>query len=76
MLPLAHIGHYLVWALYALPVLAVIAGIVYSTYTGKRARRDDRSTQASDQEGVGRDPSSRRERTARSSSAEDAPPGG
>jgi len=34
-LPLAHLGHYL-WILYLLPVLIVVAGIVFSIYSGGR----------------------------------------
>ena len=37
MTPLAHIGHYL-WVLYLVPVLVVVAGIVYSTLAGRRGR--------------------------------------
>jgi hypothetical protein len=40
MLPLAHVGHYL-WALYLLPVLIVIAGIVRSALAGKRKQGSD-----------------------------------
>lgn len=36
MLPLAHLGHYVVWVLYALPVLVVVGGIVYSSYTARK----------------------------------------
>jgi heme exporter protein D len=38
-LPLAHAGHYVVWVLYALPVLVVIAVIVKSAIS---QRREDR----------------------------------
>ena len=40
MLPLAHVGHYL-WVLYLIPVAIVVAGIVKSTRTQGRARRED-----------------------------------
>jgi len=43
MIPAAHIGHYLVWVLYALPVLIVVAGIVYSTRAGRRREGEDGS---------------------------------
>lgn len=36
MLPLAHAGHYVVWALYALPVIIVVAAIVRSTLAQRR----------------------------------------
>lgn len=35
MLPLAHVGHYL-WVFYLLPILIVVAGIVYSTLKERR----------------------------------------
>jgi len=38
-LPLAHVGHYL-WVLYLLPILFVIAGIVKTTLTERRRRKD------------------------------------
>lgn len=47
MLPLAHAGHYVVWLLYALPVIIVVAAIVRSTLAQRRERHppdpDDRS---------------------------------
>lgn len=38
MTPLAHLGHYLVWALYALPVLIVVVAIAYSTFSSRRRK--------------------------------------
>jgi len=38
MLPLAHVGHYL-WVLYLLPILFVIAGIIKTTLSEKKASR-------------------------------------
>jgi heme exporter protein D len=40
-LPLAHVGHYAIWVLYAVPVLIVLASIVRSTLAQRRARRED-----------------------------------
>jgi heme exporter protein D len=40
MLPLAHAGHYVVWALYALPVLVVLGAIVRTVLVEKRRKRD------------------------------------
>jgi len=40
MLPLAHIGHYL-WVLYLLPVVFVAIGIVKTTISEQRRRKDD-----------------------------------
>lgn len=37
-LPLAHVGHYL-WVLYVIPVLIVVAGIVWSALAQRK--RDD-----------------------------------
>ncbi len=37
-LPLAHVGHYL-WVLYVIPVLIVVAGIVWSAITQRRVDR-------------------------------------
>jgi cytochrome c-type biogenesis protein CcmH/NrfF len=37
-LPLAHAGHYLVWVLYALPVLLVVIGIARTTLAERRGR--------------------------------------
>jgi hypothetical protein len=39
-LPLAHVGHYL-WILYLLPVLFVVIGIVKTTVSERRRKRDD-----------------------------------
>ena len=39
-LPLAHVGHYL-WVLYLLPVVFVVVGIVKTTISGRRRKRDD-----------------------------------
>ncbi|HYH53841.1 MAG TPA: hypothetical protein VD761_06895 [Solirubrobacterales bacterium] len=41
MLSLAHIGHQLIWLLYAVPVLIVSAAIVKSYVSQRRAERDD-----------------------------------
>ena len=38
MLPLAHLGHWL-WVFYVIPVLIVVAGILWSSHTARR--RDD-----------------------------------
>ena len=38
-LPLAHVSHYLIWVLYAIPILIVAAAIVRSTIAQRRARR-------------------------------------
>jgi hypothetical protein len=38
--PLAHVGHYAVWILYAVPVLIVLAAIVRSTITARREEGD------------------------------------
>ena len=40
LVPSAHIGHWL-WVFYVLPVLIVVAGIVWSTLAAKRRERDD-----------------------------------
>jgi hypothetical protein len=40
-LPLAHVGHYWVWILYAIPVLIVTAAIIRSTIAQRRAGRDE-----------------------------------
>jgi cytochrome c-type biogenesis protein CcmH/NrfF len=37
-LPLAHVGHWL-WVFYVLPVVIVVAGILYSTLAERRRRR-------------------------------------
>jgi hypothetical protein len=38
-LPLAHVGHQLIWVLYAVPILIVAGAIVKSTIAQRRARR-------------------------------------
>jgi hypothetical protein len=38
MLPLAHVGHYWVWILYAVPILIVTGAIVRSTIAQRRDR--------------------------------------
>jgi hypothetical protein len=38
-LPLAHAGHYAIWAFYALPVL-VVAGAILKTYISQRHSTD------------------------------------
>ena len=40
-LPLAHAGHYLAWALYALPVLLVVAGVLRTVIVERRRGEDD-----------------------------------
>lgn len=40
MLPYAHVVHQLIWVLYAVPVLIVIAAIVRSMIAQRRAERD------------------------------------
>jgi hypothetical protein len=37
MLPLAHIGHQLIWLLYAVPVLIVTGAIIRSTIAQRQA---------------------------------------
>jgi hypothetical protein len=37
-LPLAHAGHYAIWALYVLPVLVVVGAIVRSAIAQRRDR--------------------------------------
>jgi hypothetical protein len=37
---LAHVGHYAIWVLYAVPVLIVTGAIVRSTIAQRRAERD------------------------------------
>jgi hypothetical protein len=39
-LPLAHVGHYAIYLLYAVPVLVVSAAIVKSYVAQRRAERD------------------------------------
>jgi ABC-type multidrug transport system permease subunit len=41
-LPLAHIGHWWMWILYAVPALIVFAATVHSALAQRRARRDGR----------------------------------
>jgi hypothetical protein len=38
MLPLAHVGHYAIWILYAVPVLIVTGAIIRSTIVQRRDR--------------------------------------
>jgi heme exporter protein D len=40
-LPLAHAGHYVVWVLYALPVLVVLGAIVRTVLTERRRKRSE-----------------------------------
>lgn len=40
LVPLAHIGHWL-WVFYVLPVVIVIAGIVWSTRAANRREREE-----------------------------------
>jgi hypothetical protein len=37
MLPLAHVAHYAIWILYAIPILIVAVAIVRSTLAQRRA---------------------------------------
>jgi cytochrome c-type biogenesis protein CcmH/NrfF len=39
-LPLAHVGHYL-WILYLLPILLVVLGIVRTTISERRRKKED-----------------------------------
>jgi cytochrome c-type biogenesis protein CcmH/NrfF len=39
-LPLAHVGHYL-WVLYLLPILFVVIGIVRTTISERRRKKED-----------------------------------
>jgi len=39
-LPLAHLGHWL-WIFYVIPVLIVVAGILFSARNAKRRERRD-----------------------------------
>ena len=41
MLPLAHVGHYAIWVLYAVPVLIVTGAIVKSTIAQRRAAGEE-----------------------------------
>jgi len=38
--PLAHAGHYAIWAFYALPVVVVLAAIARSAILARRVERD------------------------------------
>jgi hypothetical protein len=40
-LPSAHVGHYALWVLYAIPVLIVAVAIVRSTVAQRRARDEE-----------------------------------
>jgi cytochrome c-type biogenesis protein CcmH/NrfF len=40
-LPFAHVVHQLLWILYAVPVLIVLASIVKTTLAQRRARREE-----------------------------------
>jgi hypothetical protein len=40
-LPLAHVGHYAIWILYAVPVLIVSAAIVRSMIVQRRYGEDE-----------------------------------
>jgi hypothetical protein len=40
MLPLAHVGHQLIWVLYAIPILIVLVAIVRSTMAQRRGGGD------------------------------------
>ncbi|HET8814909.1 MAG TPA: hypothetical protein VFM51_08135 [Solirubrobacterales bacterium] len=42
MIPAAHVAHYAIWILYAIPVLIVSAAIVRSMLLQKREGPDDR----------------------------------
>ena len=46
MLLLAHVLHQLIWVLYAVPVLIVLAAIVRSTRAQRRASGDDKGGSA------------------------------
>jgi hypothetical protein len=39
LLPLAHIGHWWTWALYAVPVVVVLYSAIRETIRGRRQRR-------------------------------------
>ncbi|MDX6595723.1 MAG: hypothetical protein QOI72_1105 [Solirubrobacterales bacterium] len=39
-LPLAHVGHYL-WVLYLLPILFVVIGIVRTTISERRRKKEE-----------------------------------
>lgn len=41
MLPLAHVGHYAVWVLYALPVLVVLVAIVRTSIAQRHGSDDN-----------------------------------
>lgn len=53
-LPLAHAGHYVAWALYALPVLVVLAAIVRTMLTERRVKREEEAAPSAG--GTGRGP--------------------
>lgn len=38
-LPFAHVGHWYIWILYAVPALIVVAATVHSVLAQRRARR-------------------------------------
>lgn len=40
-LPLAHAGHWALWVLYAVPVVVVVASIVFTIVRERRAARND-----------------------------------
>ncbi|HEY2477701.1 MAG TPA: hypothetical protein VGI17_03130 [Solirubrobacterales bacterium] len=40
MIPLAHLGHWL-WTFYVVPVLIVVAGIIYSTRAANKSEREE-----------------------------------
>jgi cytochrome c-type biogenesis protein CcmH/NrfF len=42
MLPLAHAGHWLVWVLYLLPVVAVLAAVLITSLRLRRADHERR----------------------------------
>jgi hypothetical protein len=42
-LPLAHVGHYAIWILYAVPVLIVTGAIVKSTIAQRRAGDEEQT---------------------------------
>jgi hypothetical protein len=50
-LPVAHIGHYL-WVFYLLPVIFVIAGIVKTTLSEKKASRAESAGEKDDESSV------------------------
>ncbi len=42
MLPLAHAGHWALWALYAVPVIIVLGSIAYNIVRERRGGTDER----------------------------------